>query len=161
VLTELYGDLLDVKSGIIVHQVNCQGAMGAGIARQIAAKWPHVKSNYVSFVRENEHEKTWLLGKRQLIGISDSDNLDKVLYVANLFGQLTYGPGPGCYTKYNAVKEALETLAKDMNQGIKPLPIFFPCGIGCGLGGGDWQTYYSLIEKAIPTAIIVHYMPPT
>ena len=32
------GDILDIEKGIIVHQVNCQGVMGAGLAKQIKSK---------------------------------------------------------------------------------------------------------------------------
>ncbi len=33
------GNLLEVKKGIIAHQCNCKGVMGAGIALQIKKKW--------------------------------------------------------------------------------------------------------------------------
>lgn len=39
-------NLLDVKSGILCHQVNCVGVMGAGIALQIKGKWPEVFKQY-------------------------------------------------------------------------------------------------------------------
>lgn len=32
------GNLLDAKTDVIAHQVNCQGVMGAGIALQIKNK---------------------------------------------------------------------------------------------------------------------------
>ena len=43
------GSLLEADADIICHQVNCQGAMGAGVAKQIADKWPNVKKEYVKF----------------------------------------------------------------------------------------------------------------
>jgi O-acetyl-ADP-ribose deacetylase (regulator of RNase III) len=41
-----HSNLLEVKSGIICHQVNCIGAMGTGIALQIRNKWPVVFNDY-------------------------------------------------------------------------------------------------------------------
>ena len=35
-------DLLNSDSKYIVQQVNCQGVMGAGLAKAIADKWPVV-----------------------------------------------------------------------------------------------------------------------
>ena len=37
------GDLIeDAKVDIVCHQTNCQGVMGAGIAKQIRDTWPRV-----------------------------------------------------------------------------------------------------------------------
>ena len=34
------GNLLEAPERIIVHQTNCMGVMGSGIAKQIKAKYP-------------------------------------------------------------------------------------------------------------------------
>jgi len=39
-------DLLTIESGIIAHQVNCQGKMGAGLALKIRKKYPQVYEYY-------------------------------------------------------------------------------------------------------------------
>ena len=36
------GDLLNVRDGLILHGVNCQRKMNAGIAKQIREKYPEV-----------------------------------------------------------------------------------------------------------------------
>ena len=36
------GNLLDSDCDYICHQVNCQGVMGSGIAKQIRERWPEV-----------------------------------------------------------------------------------------------------------------------
>ena len=36
------GDILRSDTDIIVQQVNCQGVMGAGLAKQIASQYPEV-----------------------------------------------------------------------------------------------------------------------
>ena len=40
------GNLLDSNCDYICHQVNCQGVMGSGIARQIRERWPEVYKDY-------------------------------------------------------------------------------------------------------------------
>ena len=40
------GNLLEIEEGIICHQVNCQGVMGAGVAKAIASRYPQVLSAY-------------------------------------------------------------------------------------------------------------------
>lgn len=40
------GDLLTTNANYICHQVNCQGRMGSGVARQIREKYPTVYQWY-------------------------------------------------------------------------------------------------------------------
>jgi O-acetyl-ADP-ribose deacetylase (regulator of RNase III) len=40
------GNLLDSNCDYICHQVNCQGVMGSGIARQIRERYPVVYLYY-------------------------------------------------------------------------------------------------------------------
>ena len=140
--------LTAVQAGYIVHQVNCRGAMGAGIAIKIANKWPAVKAAYQRRCTEASDPRE-LLGHIQVVPVSE------LLAVVNLFGQLNYGRDGRCYTDYAAVSSALAELA---GLAIPGWPIFFPYGIGCGLAGGDWSRYSKLIEAAIPSAIIVRPM---
>ena len=42
------GDLLDAPVDYICHQVNCQGRMGSGIAKQIKERWPVVYEGYMA-----------------------------------------------------------------------------------------------------------------
>ena len=43
------GNLLDAQTDVIAHQVNCQGVMGSGVAKQIRDKWPRVYDSYVTY----------------------------------------------------------------------------------------------------------------
>ena len=43
---KLDGNLLDSNADIIIHQVNCQGAMNSGVAKAIREKWPIVFDKY-------------------------------------------------------------------------------------------------------------------
>ena len=40
------GDLTQSSAKYICHQVNCQGVMGSGVAKQIRGKWPEVFDKY-------------------------------------------------------------------------------------------------------------------
>ena len=42
----VYGDLMQATEDIIVHQVNCKGVMGSGVAKQIKANFPEVFNEY-------------------------------------------------------------------------------------------------------------------
>jgi O-acetyl-ADP-ribose deacetylase (regulator of RNase III) len=133
------GDLLKAQVGIIGHQVNCQGVMGSGIAKQIRAKWPAVYSQYYTFVEYyNIYDKHYtpsdsssLLGKCQIVETKD-------MLVANLFGQYNYGSDNKLYTSYTALNHSLEKL-RDYAE-VHKLTIGLPYKIGCDRGGGDWPT---------------------
>jgi O-acetyl-ADP-ribose deacetylase (regulator of RNase III) len=132
------GNILDASEDIIGHQVNCQGVMGAGLAKQIRQKYPGIFLKYTSFVN-GLGNKDMLLGNAQVLKVDD----DK--YIANLFGQLNYGR-TGRFTDYPSLDHALRLLkekAKKYN-----LTVALPHGIGCGLAGGDWNIVYDMIEDA-------------
>lgn len=46
-ITEKYDNILNSTETILVHQVNCMGVMGAGLALQIARKYPNIRQNSV------------------------------------------------------------------------------------------------------------------
>jgi len=43
--------IVDAQTNVIAHQVNCQGIMGSGIAKQIKEKWFDVFKQYNYHVR--------------------------------------------------------------------------------------------------------------
>ena len=141
------GNLLDVQHGIIVHQVNCLGVMGRGLAAQIRARYPSVFKEYHKLCKTKVGSEDELLGTIQLVPIKDNP----ALRVGNLFGQCSFA-GPGVHTNYDAVQTALEKLSF---INTRKLPVYFPYLMGCGLGGGDWGVIKSILEKTIPSAIII------
>lgn len=48
----IIGDALNTDCDILCHQVNLQGVMGGGIAKQIAQRFPNVESEYVNFEKK-------------------------------------------------------------------------------------------------------------
>ena len=73
-------NLLEVRSGILCHQVNCIGLMGAGLALQIRNKWPNVFSKY------REHCEQFMTHPEMLLGHVLNVAVGPTLVVANCFG---------------------------------------------------------------------------
>lgn len=135
---EFDGNILDSGADIICHQVNCQGAMGAGLAKQIRHRWPMVYKHYKNFCDINNPYDN--LGNVQLVRVSDKQ------YIANIFGQLNYGRWNVRYTDYDALRKGFDYLAQLQNK--KKFRVAIPYGIGCGLAGGDWSVVRSDIDSA-------------
>ena len=45
------GDILKSSENIIIHQVNCQGYMGGGIARQLANQYKGLEKEYSEYCK--------------------------------------------------------------------------------------------------------------
>ena len=133
------GSILNAVEDIICQQVNCQGVMGAGLAKQIRDKYPAVYTSYKKFCDGyNYNDRMTLLGQIQTTMVSDGK------IIANLFGQYNYGRDKQ-HTEYNALTGCLEQileLAKLFNDSIA-----IPYNLGCGLAGGDWSIVYAIIEE--------------
>lgn len=127
------GNLLDSNCDYICHQVNCQGVMGSGIARQIRERWPEVYEEYKNLC------DIWylddLLGGIQIAG-----------HVVNMFSQDSFGYDGRRYTSYDAFVECLLKFRNHIPVGST---IGFPKNIGCGLGGGNWQIISTMIEEIL------------
>lgn len=133
------GNLLEAEENLIGHQVNAQGVMGAGLAKQIRSKYPNVYDDYMAFCKMNPDKNT-LMGHTQFIEVGN----DK--YVASLFGQLNYGRQKMLYTHYPSLKETLTELRDVADE--HGLSVALPFGLGCGLAGGDWEIVNKIIEEA-------------
>lgn len=135
-------NLLNTQLQFIAHQVNCQGVMGAGVAKALRNKYPELYSQYQEDIRLN--------GKEDLLGTSTWFKAQDGKTIINLFGQLYYGRS-GIYTNYNALKtaiiEAVKAIQNDMmkEDGLQ-LCIAIPYGMGCGLAGGDWNKVTEILE---------------
>lgn len=133
------GDLLKVEQGIIAHQVNLKGKMGAGLALQIRRRYPAVWEQYRQDYRQLQ------LGQVQFVRVNES------LYVANLAAQADYGIDRR-QTDYDALALCLAELS-NVSRQLNLTP-YLPHGIGCGLAGGDWRVVCSLIRPHCPEAIV-------
>ena len=146
----IIADLLDIRGGYLLNQVNCQGAYGSGVAGQISKKWPDVRQAYIDKVKEDG--KGWhLLGEILTVPAVTVGQGYQDTNVVHLFAQDTYGSA-GIHTNYNAFIAALatfKTFIRD-SEGCT----YIPYKIGCGLGGGNWDKISKIIEFVIPDAIV-------
>lgn len=74
-------DLTTISSGVILHQVNCQGRFASGLAGSIRQKFPEVYLSYMNFYQAHKND---LLGRFDDVHVSDS------LVVVNCFSQEFY-----------------------------------------------------------------------
>lgn len=142
------GDILSLKRGIILQQVNAQGVMGSGIALAIRNKYPAVWDAYSAEINPIINAKLLNgaythMGKLIMVPVDDTNEL----WVANVVGQYDYakrGTTAGTrFTSYDALDEALNKL-KEWNRDVK-LPIHYPL-IGAVRGGGNWQVINALLN---------------
>ena len=137
-------NIFNCTENIIVHQTNCQGVMGLGIALQIKNKYPEVYNAYHHYCKTNLPSN--LLGTSLICEANDGK------YIANLFGQLNYGEG--LQTDYDRFKIALKEIhgfAKENN-----LSVAIPYKIGCGLAHGDWNIVQDIINEVFSVDVVMN-----
>lgn len=137
------GDILESPLHyIIIQQVNCRGKMGAGVAKVLGDKYPKMKAE---FVRRYEDS---LRPEEQLGDVFVyEDEIDKRV-VYNIYSQLDYGKNKQ-HTNYKTFEEIFLDIASYHNFEEVDAKFAIPWGIGCGLGGGDFNKIYDIIEKTL------------
>lgn len=133
---------LEERGVIVCHQVNCLGVMGAGLALQIKKMHPGVYKNY----RDKCRQIAGAIG-----GLGDvqfcSVIADAGYIIANVFGQYGYGRDKQ-YTDYDALRKAFQQIA----MSFPTYTVRIPYLMGCGLGGGNWDIVYQIIEETLDAA---------
>lgn len=142
------GNIFDVaKRGIIIHQVNCQNRIGAGLSKEFITRYPLMEAKYHEYCRRKPLYDR--LGGFQAVQLAPD------LIGVNSFSQFYYGNArrtKKVYThpihlKHN-ILEAVK-LAESKN-----LPLFIPANIGCGLAGGNWTDISNFIHQIKTNAVI-------
>ncbi|WP_170468090.1 macro domain-containing protein [Ruegeria arenilitoris] len=139
-MTVIRGDLiqlaLDGEFDVIVHGCNCFHAMGAGIARVIAAEFPSAF----------EADKRTEYGGRSKLGTISSARILRGtadFTVINAYTQYRWD-GEGRLVDYDAISTSFGAVA-----GAYPSArIGYPM-IGAGLAGGDWSEIAPRIDAAL------------
>lgn len=131
------GDLFTSQSKYLCHQVNCLGKMGSGIARSVRDRFPTAYEEYRSLCHGADSPGT-LMGR-----ILQSDCDCKT--IIHMFAQERCGRHIR-YTDYAAFRECLRKIKSAIPTGST---IALPHGIGCGLGGGDWDIILPMIEEEL------------
>lgn len=136
-LTIYREDLFKTDRRIIGHGVNCSGAFAAGIAGQVAKRFPEVKRQYL----RKKDATGWNPGDVQFV-LTASGRI-----VVNMATQKTYGRA-GTHVLYHAVRDCLGQLLDFCvaeRQGVA-IP-----RVGCGLGGGKWEVVEGILRELLET----------
>lgn len=129
----IQGDITEISQGVLINGVNCQNAMGSGVARAYFEKWPEVKLQYHLW-----NKSEMVLGKFDPV-IIEHDNL----YVANCWTQEYSGSDGQVYAHPGAILASVSQAAMfAQNRGLE---VFAPW-VGCGLGGLDQTTVSSVLQ---------------
>lgn len=137
------GNLLDAKTDIIAHQVNCQGAFNSGVAKAIREFDESIYDDYKMLVEYAKDANISLLGKISYDLLDESNQL-----FINMFAQDKYGYDGKQYTNINAFIECVRNIRKLMDD--KNLTsVAFPYKIGCVRGGADWNVIYNIIKEEL------------
>ncbi len=149
-MLEVKGNLLEADVDVIMHQVNCKGVMGAGVARQIRQKLLS-EEEYQRYVTKcHAFPATELLGTYM-------EHATQGFRVIDLFGE-DQPTGKGLDTDYDALYQALSKAV----EANKNNSIAVPGYLGCGLGGGDWETVYRILQEIsekYQAKITIYYIP--
>ena len=150
------GNLFDSKANFIVHQTNCEGVMGSGVAFQVKEMYPHVEKEYRKYLRYCDKNNIEPLGTAQYVPtevwaltmidtIKNNNVIDfdtNYQYIVNLFGQSSYGEG--LQTDLKAMKKAfIDIRNKAQNIGAT---VAMPFKIGSFRGGEKWENVYNVIK---------------
>lgn len=145
------GDLFNTDAKFIVHQVNCQGKMGSGVALQVRQKFPHVYEEYKKVALPE------MLGKIQIVPCNpkyigyDCGSISipyNEKFICNMFAQNNYGYDGKRYTDIDALAECFKKLyglTHERNNNYMS-KIAMPYKIGCCRGGADWSEVYKIIN---------------
>ena len=139
------GDLFTTSDDLIAHGVNCQGVMGAGIAKTIKERFPQAF---------NDYRRACQVGKK--LGDIEISEL-KPIKIAHLFTQQNYGTDGAKYVSYEAIRSCFKKLNYYCSRyDVKTVAM---PKIGAGLGGGHWPTIERiLIEELTYPQVTVWYL---
>lgn len=149
---------------VLLHQVNCMGKMGAGLAAQMAHKFDGLFKSYHEYCSWFQEGYDGKSHRDEILGTWHKFQVKDDLIICNAFGQERYGRN-GQLTDYDAwhqILRKLELQTRCVNKNRekdKKWKIHAPYKLGCGLGGGDWEEMYAIIEeyfKTSPVTFVLH-----
>lgn len=140
------GNVFDSDSDVFLHQVNCQGVMGSGVAKQVRSLYPWVYGTYKQLCDN-------VADKKNLLGVIQPVYIDESRVVVNLFAQERFGYDGSCYTNYHSLRTCLEKVCVRF-RGKK---IAIPYRMGCHRGGGDWNVVSKMIQEVFQECDVTLY----
>jgi O-acetyl-ADP-ribose deacetylase (regulator of RNase III) len=145
--------LREVKRGIILQQVNAQGMMGSGIAKEIRERWPQVWEDYAALLGPSYTQKD---SGRGFLGRVIVTEVENELFIASIVGQQFFGRDKKRYTSYDALDEG----TKWLQDIVMNYPVHHPL-LGCGLGGGSWPIVAAIIADNLGDKTTLWVLPPS
>lgn len=150
-IKSIKGDLLNSEANILVHCANCFCTMGAGIAAQIAKKYPE------AVIADQKTER----GDRAKLGTISIAQTKDHKFIINLYGQ--YSVGATRQLDYEAfykgiceVRQRVDALynnpQKQKDLKLKKIVVGFPAYIGCALAGGSWVIVHTMLKDVFTEA---------
>ena len=150
-IVKLKGDILSIAENgyldVVVHGCNCFCTMGAGIALQIAHRYPEIKNIDSKTVYGDIGKLT-----NHTMGVVGNYSAFKII---NAYTQYKPGHVFDDLALYSNIKktvrnifslgpeELLKGLSREKNHIVR---IGFP-RIGAGIAGGDWNIISTIIKK--------------
>lgn len=139
-MREIDGDLIALAEtghfDVIAHGCNCFCLMGAGIAAQIARRFPAAAAADRATADGDRGKLGTCSEARVVIGAH-------VLHVVNAYTQFHYA-GPPPLVDYDAVRSCMRWLRVHHAGRRIGLPL-----IGAGLAGGDWATIEPILRQEL------------
>ena len=136
------GNLLDLADegvfDVIVHGCNTKGVMGAGIAKQIAQRYPQALVA--------DRGSLYLPDRLGGITVAEAQNRYGATFViVNAYTQDDFRRSHGnVNADYEAIAKAFTTIAENFSDATIGYP-----KIGAGLAGGNWEIISSIIDKKL------------
>lgn len=148
---EITGDALAFKDGVICHQTNYHGVMGAGIAAAIRQKLLTGKQ-YAAYCRLCRTTGRMLLGRVQYFDCPNG------AVVANCFCQDEYlaQTADQTITHYGEMRRCLINVRDTAETYGKK--VYIPYKIGCGIAGGDWKIVRFIIDDVFKESTVEAYI---
>lgn len=139
----IFGDLLAIDEGIILHQCNTKGIMGKGIASFLDKKYPGLEKEtkyHIKMIEDAEHE---------VFGAVYYHIINSKLKIGNCFSEIgmcsNRKPGDPPNTSYDAVIKCFDAVKNDF--ATPSGKVYLPFKYGCGLAGGDWDVMLAILKN--------------
>lgn len=157
-------DMLDFSvdmPDMIIHQTNCEGRMGGGVAKSIKEKFPQVYVEYLEFIA---HKR--FVGENNLLGEVLETNVrigDNVVKFVDVFAQNSCSENASLYpdgrfTSYDALHDGL-LYVRDIiverlyEKRCRPIKVWMPAKIGCVKGGANFDVVTAIIKSVFDTPL--------
>lgn len=141
------GDVSLASDCVIVHQVNCQDAIGAGVSGSLTRRWPVIAQRYHAMAQRYPDPQSRL-------GLVLPTHVEDGTIVCNLFSQLHYGNSARTGIVYTDTDKLVEGIRR-VCEHYPDKTVCVPERIGCGLAGADWDEVKGRISD-LPVCVVAY-----